>query len=162
MLRIFKIRFEFSIVLSGKYKHRRLQGHWQGESNLGRRQETSLRKLQDKTLLKAARIWPLTDTGYCQILTVYHAQLLTYTYYLYRFTGLVVLLSHFTDGMMNQYWKPGCLTGVCTLEHFKHSVRCSFAFLGASQAALMVQNLPVNAGYARSSGSIPRLGRSLE
>ena len=35
-----------------------------------------------------------------------------------------------------------------------------FAFLGASQAALMVQNLPVSARYARSSGSIPRLGRS--
>ena len=36
----------------------------------------------------------------------------------------------------------------------------SFAFLRASQAAIMVKNLPANAGDARNSGSIPRLGRS--
>ena len=32
--------------------------------------------------------------------------------------------------------------------------------LGASQEALVVKNLPVNAGDARDTGSIPGLGRS--
>ena len=37
---------------------------------------------------------------------------------------------------------------------------CDSQVLGASQVALVVKNLPVNAGDIRDMGSIPRLGRS--
>ena len=33
-------------------------------------------------------------------------------------------------------------------------------FTGTSQVALVVKNLPINAGYVRGAGSIPGLGRS--
>ena len=37
---------------------------------------------------------------------------------------------------------------------------CAGSLLGASQVALVVKNLPANAGDIRDAGSIPGLGRS--
>ena len=36
----------------------------------------------------------------------------------------------------------------------------SFSIIGASQVALVIKNLPANAGDIRDKGSIPGLGRS--
>ena len=38
--------------------------------------------------------------------------------------------------------------------------KASLSFLRASQVALVLENLPANAGNIRDAGSIPRLGRS--
>ena len=37
---------------------------------------------------------------------------------------------------------------------------CPYLYLGASQVALMVKNLPASAGDARDSGTIPGSGRA--
>ena len=37
---------------------------------------------------------------------------------------------------------------------------CAYTYIGASQVALVVKNLPANAGGARDMGSIPASGRS--
>ena len=40
------------------------------------------------------------------------------------------------------------------------SIICHYTELGASQVALLVENLPANAGDIRDLGSVPGLGRS--
>ena len=61
-----------------------------------------------------------------------------------------------------------CQTPTCarhqTVSLISHSVpwlHLGLLSLGASQVALVVKNLPANAGDLRDSGSIPGLGRSL-
>ena len=57
-------------------------------------------------------------------------------------------------------------TCVCTAEPLRCSLEATTTLLNglypdrASQAALVVKNLPANAGDARHTGSIPGLGRS--
>ena len=56
-------------------------------------------------------------------------------------------------------------TAYCVLfyTYFAILIHTFYGYLpGASHVALVVKNLPVNAGDSREEGSIPGLGRSLE
>jgi len=44
--------------------------------------------------------------------------------------------------------------------HYQHESAIGLCMSGSSQVALVVKNLPTNAGEVRDAGSIPGLGRS--
>ena len=131
MLRIFWILFEFSIVLStGKYKQRRLQGHWPG----------NLTSAEGKGAL-----WGNSKTRSCLELSGYDHEL---TLVISKCSLCAMHGSkHITHAISTDLWGWWCYCpilqmeqepvlkarlpdgGVCTLEHFKHSVCCVFCFL---------------------------------
>ena len=51
---------------------------------------------------------------------------------------------------------------VTVIHMFNMAARYKFTWVGASQVALVVKNLPANAGDIRDVDSISELGRSLE
>ena len=101
--------------------------------------------------------WLLSNTHCvpCSALNTLHVLSLQ----IYEVGGVIIPFYRWVEVPVLKARLPDC--GVCTHWNTLNTLSAvPFAFLGTSQAALMVKNLPANAGDARNSGSIPRLGRS--
>ena len=101
--------------------------------------------------------WLLSNTHCvpCSALNTLHVLSLQ----IYEVGGVIIPFYRWVEVPVLKARLPDC--GVCTHWNTLNTLSAvPFAFLGTSQAVLMVKNLPASAGDARNSGSIPRLGRS--